>query len=182
MGTIRISFVYSIILLFAYSFIMKLVIHTDGGARGNPGPAAVGVVIEEAFSHQQSAIGQKSPGNNKLKAESRKLIAELGVRIGETTNNVAEYTAVIEALEGVMRHVSGVRNSEDVNIDFYLDSLLVVQQLNGVFKIKDMRLRELSLKIRILETGVGGEIRYHHVRREENSRADYLVNQALDNT
>ena len=139
---------------------MKLVIHTDGGAIGNPGPAAVGVVIKIINDKFQKS-------NEKLKT---KVISK---RIGEATNNVAEYTAVIEALKVVSK-------TEELSIDFYLDSLLVVQQLNGIFKIRDARLRELAMKIRMLERVLGAEVQYHYVPRAENSRADFLVNQALD--
>ena len=66
------------------------------------------------------------------------------------------------------------------HIDFYLDSTLVVNQLNGLFKVKDARLRELLSQIRVLEQEVGGVIRYNAVPREQNRRADFLVNQALD--
>lgn len=133
---------------------MKLRVHTDGGARGNPGPAAVGVVIEDV-----------SNGS---------LIVEFGKCIGETTNNVAEYMAVCEAL----------RSSKDkgaTEINFFLDSVLVVNQLNGKFKVKDAKLRELLLQVRILEQELGATVAYHVVPREQNRRADFLVNQALDN-
>lgn len=129
---------------------MNLIIHTDGGARGNPGPAAIGVVIEQ----------------------SGKTIAAFGKTIGETTNNVAEYTAVIEALCYLKK--------EYEKIDFFLDSTLVVNQLNGLFKIKQPHLRELLLKVRALEQKVGGTITYTAVRREQNVQADLLVNEALD--
>ena len=141
---------------------MKLVIHTDGGARGNPGPAAVGVVIKVDSGQWKVDSGAK-----------KNSVIEFGKRIGEATNNVAEYTAVIEALKVVSK-------TEELSIDFYLDSLLVVQQLNGIFKIRDARLRELAMKIRMLERVLGAEVQYHYVPRAENSRADFLVNQALD--
>lgn len=130
-----------------------LTIHTDGGARGNPGPAAIGVVIKE----------------------EGKLIHQFGETIGETTNNVAEYTAVIKALEWCKK-----RGNHPSSIHFFLDSLLVVQQLNGIYKIKDAKLRDLSFQIRILENEVGGVITYRAVRRELNKEADCMVNQALD--
>lgn len=132
--------------------IMHIVVHTDGGARGNPGPAAIGVVID--------IDGKKE--------------AEFGRRIGEATNNVAEYTAVIEALQYIKTH----KRKGEVN--FFLDSNLVVQQLNGKFKVKEATLRELVVKIRILESEVGGTIHYNLIPREQNTRADFLVNQALD--
>lgn len=131
---------------------MNLVIHTDGGARGNPGPAAVGVVIEE----------------------NGKMIVAFGKKIGETTNNVAEYSAVIEALQ----KVKSIGQNDVIN--FFLDSTLVVNQLNGLFKIKQPHLRELLVKVRELEGKVGGVIRYSAVPREQNTRADALVNVALD--
>ena len=136
---------------------MKLLVHTDGGARGNPGPAAIGVVIEKIV-------------------DGRSLIVEkIRKRIGEATNNVAEYRAVEEALKKIRESTQEVSH-----IDFYLDSTLVVNQLNGLFKVKDARLRELLSQIRVLEQEVGGVIRYNAVPREQNRRADFLVNQALD--
>jgi ribonuclease HI len=136
---------------------MKFVIHTDGGARGNPGPAAIGVVIEKI------ADGRSS------------IVDKFGKAIGEATNNVAEYTAIREALRAMKQLVG-----ESPDIEFFLDSTLVVNQLNGLFKIKDPVLRSLATAIRILEQEVGGEIRYTAVPREQNRRADVLVNRALD--
>ncbi|KKU82476.1 MAG: Ribonuclease H [Microgenomates group bacterium GW2011_GWA2_47_8] len=133
---------------------MNYIIHTDGGARGNPGPAAVGVVIES----------------------EKTLITEFGKRIGETTNNVAEYTAVIEAL----KKVESLKSKVEREIHFFLDSNLVVQQLNGKFKVKDGKLRELLIAVRMLEQEVGGKVSYGYVPREQNQRADFLVNKALD--
>lgn len=141
---------------------MNITIYTDGGARGNPGPAAVGAVIEMS--------NDKFPMTN----EKTKII-EISKRIGETTNNVAEYTAVLEALKEVKN-----QEGEKIKIQFFLDSLLVVNQLNGLFKIKDARLRELATQVRILEQEVGGVITYAAIRREQNSHADILVNRALD--
>jgi ribonuclease HI len=139
---------------------MNIIIHTDGGARGNPGPAAIGVVIVE----------KKSP------TDLGKEIAAFGKRIGETTNNVAEYTAVLEALlwmkENYKQNVQGIR--------FFLDSTLVVNQLNGLFRVKEAHLRELLVKVRMLEGEVSGEISYHYVPREQNRRADFFVNKAQD--
>ncbi len=152
---------------------MKFIIHTDGGARGNPGKAAVGVVIEK----QQET---------RDKGQETIIICEFGKRIGETTNNVAEYTAVIEALRFVKNNPI-IKLSDNPIIQFYLDSNLVVQQLNGIFKVKDANLRKLFFDVRILEGEVGlhagkagGVITYDYVPREQNRRADFLVNQALD--
>lgn len=142
---------------------MKLIIHTDGGARGNPGPAAVGVVIEQC----------------QMPNDKCKIIKQFGKTIGETTNNVAEYIAVIEALTYLKTsHVSPLTSHDTIR--FFLDSTLVVNQLNGLFKVKEGHLRELVLRVRALEQKVGGTITYQAVRREQNTRADALVNEALD--
>lgn len=137
---------------------MQLTVHTDGGARGNPGPAAIGVVIE----NQDKSI-------------------ELSKRIGESTNNFAEYTAVLEALRTISSRFASHENNEALQINFYLDSNLVVNQLNGTFKVKEATLRILLMQVRLLEQEVGGAIKYFYVPREENRRADLLVNRALDN-
>jgi ribonuclease HI len=138
---------------------MKYSIHTDGGARGNPGPAAIGVVIENDVDGQ--------------------VVAEFGKTIGETTNNTAEYQAVIEALSYLLRPDMRERGSIQ-SISFYLDSTLVVNQLNGLYKIKQPHLRELFMKVRVLEEQVGGQIHYAAIPREQNTRADFFVNKALD--
>ncbi|MBU1326544.1 ribonuclease HI family protein [Patescibacteria group bacterium] len=145
---------------------MKFIVHTDGGARGNPGPAAIGVVIEEVHSSPFMVHG---------KAE---VVIEFGKTIGEATNNFAEYTAVIEALKWLKNYPGA--SAPYASIQCFLDSTLVVNQLNGTFKVKNARLRELLTEIRVAESELGGEIAYHFVPREENTRADFLVNKALD--
>ncbi len=136
---------------------MKLTIHTDGGARGNPGPAAIGVVIDQ----------------------NGKQVAAFGKTLGETTNNVAEYTAVVEALTWIKNYPMNQLTNQLI-IQFFLDSTLVVNQLNGLFKVKDANLRELLTKVRSLEQEVEGVIHYSYIPREENHHADSLVNRALD--
>lgn len=135
---------------------MILQIFCDGGARGNPGPAAIGVVV---------------------KKEDKKVLHRFGKKIGETTNNVAEYTAVIEALSWVGKNV---KEKKSLHIYFYLDSQLIVLQISGVYRIKHSKLRELLMKVRELEGELGVQISYRHVPREKNYEADKLVNQALD--
>lgn len=127
-------------------------VFTDGGARGNPGPAAYGFVV---FI------------NGKIQKEA-------GAYIGIATNNIAEYTAVVKALE----YLSSSYKKEDLN--FYLDSNLVVSQLSGLFKIKNAKLMDLVFKVRGLETAFG-RVRYSHIPRGKNKEADRLVNLALDN-
>ncbi len=150
---------------------MKYIIHTDGGSRGNPGNAAIGVVIEIARDGTSASHGTPllSP------------VTAFGKTIGVATNNVAEYTAVIEALKWMLEKLE-IRNSkfEKYQIFFYLDSTLVVNQLNGLFKVKDANMRMLMMKVRELEQQVGCRITYTYVPREQNSDADYQVNKALD--
>ncbi len=130
-----------------------LKINCDGGARGNPGPAAYGFVVKDG----------------------PKLLKEGAGYIGKTTNNVAEYTAVVEALNWLKKE------KPKADLTFFLDSQLVVSQLNGIFKVKDAKIRELVLKVRELESAFN-KIMYYHIPREENKDADRLVNRALDTT
>ena len=128
-------------------------IYCDGGARGNPGPGAIAFVV----------------------LEDGKTIYKFSKKIGHTTNNVAEYQAVISALEWLKN--SSIINQSSIN--FYLDSQLVVNQLNGLFKIKDGKLRVLIVKVRGLEQQIGGKIFYNLISRQQNKIADALVNKAL---
>lgn len=133
-----------------------LFVYTDGGARGNPGPGAAAFIVQDT---------------------TRKILFKRGVYLGNTTNNVAEYKAVILALEWL----TGQRQSEKIlRIVFNLDSQLVVNQLNGIFKVKDAKLRPLILKIRQLENGLSAPVSYQAIAREKNFLADELVNQILD--
>jgi ribonuclease HI len=133
---------------------MKYTIFCDGGARGNPGPAATGYII----SNQKG-----------------KRISDGGSFLGTATNNVAEYKAVIEALEK-LKDLSGGGNDE---VEIYVDSQLVAQQLKGLFKVKNSTIRELVLKVRQLEPFFL-KVNYVNVNRAENKEADNIVNQILD--
>lgn len=124
----------------------KLTIYTDGGARGNPGPAGIGVHIEEEGDFKEY--------------------------IGEATNNQAEYKAVVLALEKA-KEVGGEE------LEFFLDSELVVKQLNQEYKIKDKELAKLFVKIWNLRQNFK-KITFTHIRREKNKIADALANQAMD--
>lgn len=135
-------------------------VFTDGGSRGNPGPAAVGVVIKDA---------------------SNKTLHDFGQCIGIATNNVAEYQAVIVALEWLTNNKNKLNClSAGWRINFYLDSQLVVNQLNGLWKLKDARLRQKVIFIRQLEASFNTSITYAVIPRAQNSRADLQVNLALD--
>lgn len=129
----------------------KLVVNVDGGARGNPGPAAIGAVVQ-------------APGGEVLE--------ERGERIGAATNNVAEYRALLLGIE----RAAELGASE---LELVGDSELVVRQVKGEYKVKDAALRELHAEVkRALRRFDTWSIR--HVRREQNAAADRLVNEALD--
>ena len=130
---------------------MKAKLWTDGGARGNPGPAAYGYVLE---------------------AEDGTVLAAHGEAIGIATNNVAEYSALIAGLEKAVE--AGVNELEVVS-----DSELLVKQMRGEYKVKNEALRELAARASRLARQVG-RVRWTAVRREHNELADRLVNEALD--
>ncbi|MBD3248251.1 reverse transcriptase-like protein [Candidatus Falkowbacteria bacterium] len=128
-----------------------LIIHTDGGARGNPGPAGIGAV---------------------LKNTSGEIVAEVSEYIGETTNNQAEYKAVIAAMDKA-------KELGAQELDLYLDSELVVKQLNGEYKVKNKDLAPLFVKI--YNAGLSfKKVVYRHIPREMNKEADKLANMAMD--
>ncbi|MDP3900305.1 MAG: ribonuclease HI family protein [bacterium] len=129
----------------------KLIIHTDGGARGNPGPAGIGVVIAD---------------------DKKKVINEIAEYIGETTNNQAEYRAVLRAMEEA-------KKLDAEELVFYLDSELVVKQLKLEYKVKNKELAPLFFKIYNLSQQFK-KVTFFHVRREFNKAADLLVNKAVD--
>lgn len=131
-------------------------VYTDGGARGNPGPAAVGGVIKDGQGNRLHSFGQK---------------------IGIATNNVAEYRAVIAALEWLSRQSAAGRPP---TVTFFLDSTLVVHQLRGEWKIKQPHLLPLAESARQLIGALGCPVIFLAVPREQNREADALVNQALD--
>lgn len=128
-------------------------VYTDGGARGNPGPAGIGAVIEDA--------------------DTGETIRELQEYIGETTNNQSEYRAVIMALNACIE-------LRPEKIMVIADSELLVRQLTGEYRVKNEALAKRFLEIRNLEVQLGCQIRYRHVPRAQNKRADALANAAMD--
>ena len=133
-----------------------LFINCDGGAKGNPGPAAAAFIVKRG---------------------SKRIFAK-GEFIGEATNNVAEYRGVIAALSWINQ------NSKDINdlpIIFFLDSQLVTNQLLGVFKIKNPTLKKLLEQAKLLEIKSQKNISYKLIPRERNGDADFLVKQTLKN-
>ena len=131
--------------------IEHIIIYTDGGSRGNPGPSASGFVIMDEDEH---------------------VLEEGGEYLGITTNNQAEYQAVKQALQSAKKFSKG-------KVDFFIDSLLVVNQMNGIYKIRNRDLWPIHDKINTLAKDFK-EVTFTHVRREFNSLADAKVNEVLD--
>ena len=146
----------------------KILIYSDGGARGNPGPGGIGVVIKypaEVGSRKSEVISKS---------------------IGIATNNQAEYRAVIEALRYIHSNPSKTEPGSVSNrlggleIECFLDSELIVEQLNQRYKIKNEGLKPLFWEIRDLVMALGGKVTFKYIPREQNKEADKLVNDALD--
>ncbi len=125
-------------------------LYTDGGARGNPGPAGIGVVVKE----------------------DDRTLEEFGRAIGVATNNQAEYTALLAGMETAATYT-------ETELRCVLDSELVVKQLNGLYKVKSDHLKKLVHQVRALEERFT-DVTYEHTYRDGNQRADALYNQALD--
>ena len=134
-----------------------LIIYTDGGARGNPGPAGIGVVITDGA------------GN---------IISRHKKYIGEATNNVAEYQALILALEEAIK-ISNTSAEGGSNLQIKMDSELIVRQMQGKYKIKDLRLKMLAREVLKLRNRFA-LVNFFHIPREQNQLADKLVNEAID--
>lgn len=129
----------------------KVHVYTDGASRGNPGPASVGI-------HVTTPEGET--------------VLEFGERLGEQTNNVAEYSAVKKALE-----LCAENGAQEVSL--FSDSELLVKQLKGIYKVKSPLLKDLYLAC-LSESENFSKIEFTHVRREQNKVADKLANLALD--
>lgn len=143
----------------------EIIIHSDGGARGNPGPGACAYVIEE----------------------NGRIIAKGSKYLGKVTNNFAEYQGVLLALNDPNVHTSNVitqsaniANQIDKQITFYLDSELVVKQLTGLYKVKNKDLIRLNGEVNKLIAERGLQIKFRHVLRHHNKIADAMVNEELD--
>ena len=127
-----------------------MTIHTDGGARGNPGPAGIGVVIRQ----------------------DGKVVEEFGAYIGEATNNQAEYAALLAGMERATKYT-------DTDLRCVLDSELVVKQLKGEYKVKSEQLRKLVHQAHSLRERFR-HVTFEHTPRSGNAEADALVNRAID--
>ena len=138
---------------------MQLEVFTDGGSRGNPGDAGIGGVVY---------------GSNKS------VLFEFSAYIGQTTNNVAEYSALLHVLKWLSTFENSGSSESLSSITCYLDSKLVVEQMNHNWKIKDQKMKELAQQCWGIVNTLRCEPTFVHVRREKNKVADALVNQALD--
>ncbi|OGL66519.1 hypothetical protein A2856_02400 [Candidatus Uhrbacteria bacterium RIFCSPHIGHO2_01_FULL_63_20] len=130
---------------------MKLITYSDGGSRGNPGPACGGAVVKKADGEILEAVSKY---------------------IGRATNNVAEYTGIIIALEAAKRHGA-------TEVEMRMDSELAVKQLKGEYKVKNPDLAKLFMQVHNLMLGFK-KVTFKHVRREQNTEADAAVNACLD--
>ncbi|MEK7165068.1 MAG: ribonuclease HI family protein [Patescibacteria group bacterium] len=130
---------------------MKLTIYTDGGARGNPGPAGIGVVLYN---------------------KKKEVVKEVSEYIGETTNNQAEYRALLRGLEEA-------KKTKATEVNIFMDSELVIKQLKQEYKVRDQELGKVFIKVWNLLQGFS-DYSLKHVLRHKNKRADELVNQAID--
>lgn len=135
----------------------KIITYTDGGSRGNPGPAAIGVVICDSAG---------------------KTIKEYGEVLGRKTNNEAEYEAVIFALKKV-KQLFGKDKAKKMHVEMRMDSEFVVKQMTGKYKVEEERMVPLFIAVWNLKLDFAN-VGFVHVRREQNKDADRLVNQALD--
>jgi ribonuclease HI len=131
----------------------KIIVYTDGGSRGNPGPAALGVYIE--------TLGKR-----------------FGEFLGEKTNNEAEYAAIVAALKKI-KSLVGKERAKQVIVECRMDSELACRQLNHQYKIENERLQPLFLMVWNLMLDFGG-VEFIHVPREQNTMADAEANKAMD--
>lgn len=132
------------------------IIYTDGGSRGNPGPAASGFVID-------------GPGMSKIAQ---------GEYLGVATNNFAEYTAVLHALVK-LKSFLGAEKAKQSSVSVMTDSELLVKQVNGLYKVKNPDLKDLFIQLYNARQDFA-DVKFTHVRREQNAAADKMVNEALD--
>lgn len=138
----------------------KITIYTDGGARGNPGPAGIGVVITDGED---------------------KILKEISKSLGESTNNWAEYEAVIAGLQ-TLKKMFGAAKLKNFDIEVKLDSQLVARQLSGEYQIKETSLFPQFIKIHNMQVKDFPRIKFSYIPREKNKEADRLANEAMDKT
>ena len=136
----------------------RLTIYTDGASRGNPGLAASGIhMVDETTSET---------------------VVDLGVALGIATNNVAEYQAVLHAVAWLCAHKELLADA--IHISFRMDSILVVSQLSGSWKINNPKLQQLAGEVKVHLRQLPGTHTFEHIPREENTYADRVANDTLD--
>lgn len=135
---------------------MHFILYADGGSRGNPGPAGAGALVRDEEGTQ---------------------IVTISEFLGTTTNNIAEYTAVLRALEGLRTILESASTS--ASVEARLDSQLIVRQMNGEYKIKHPNIVPLAAKVKEAARAFKG-VSFTHVYREDNTEADRLANEAMD--
>ncbi len=138
--------------------MLKIILNTDGGARGNPGPAGIGAVICD---------------------ENKKIIATASKYIGENTNNEAEYQAVLLGLDLIKKNFK-VEEIKLAEIELCVDSELIARQLKGQYKVKEDRLRVYHTEIKEILKADFPNFKITEIRREQNKEADELANEAMD--
>lgn len=137
---------------------MQYTLYADGGARGNPGPAGSGAVVFDDLG---------------------KRVVEISDYVGETTNNVAEYEALLRGLKALLKEF-GEEHVRTVGVTVKMDSELVIKQMKGEYKVKHPNLIPRYMEIKNLLARHFGHVTFTHVRREENKDADELANRAMD--
>lgn len=136
----------------------KIILYTDGGARGNPGPAGAGVVVTDDVG---------------------KILTQAHAALGVMTNNEAEYRALLLGL-ATIKNYFGKEKTKNLIIEARLDSELVVKQLNGQYQINEKSLQPLFLEVWNARVKYFPHLTFRHIPREENHQADALANQAMD--
>lgn len=136
---------------------MQFSIHADGGARGNPGPAGAGAMIRDGLGNSVAAVSKF---------------------LGHQTNNYAEYEAVILAFEEILKLVPE-KELKETEVVVKMDSMLVVKQMQGEWKVKHPNMKPQHARLRALAEKFG-KVSFAHVYREENKDADALANEAMD--
>ncbi len=135
-----------------------ITLHTDGGARGNPGPAGAGAVAYD---------------------EKGGTVKEASEYLGERTNNYAEYYAVAMGLEMIAKHF-GKNQCKGLDVSVKMDSELICKQLNNEYQVKEETLFPLYIRVHNLQVSTFPHVSFAHVPRAENKRADALANEAMD--
>ena len=138
----------------------KLIIYTDGGSRGNPGPSAIGAVFADGMTGE--------------------MLKTYGERVEDGTNNEAEYKAIIFALKKA-KALYGKDSAKKMEVEMRMDSELACKQMNGEYKLSTPHIQQLFIEVWNLKTDFG-KVTFAHIPREQNTLADDALNRALDST